>query len=129
MTEILCRCEGRGWLPEMCLGRWRCPCSDQYVKGARQVEAFEHAGQMCARCESMRKARITEEVSGSEQGSPVPGIVRGVGEGSDTPATVTITVDRATADVFVRAPLGEREDFHAAEDRVVRAFKAAMEGS
>ena len=40
--------------------------------------------------------------------------------------TVTITVDRATADVFVRAPLGEREDFHAAEDRVVRAFAEAL---
>ena len=40
--------------------------------------------------------------------------------------TVTITVDRATADVFVRAPLSEREDFHAAEDRVVRAFAEAL---
>jgi hypothetical protein len=84
---------------------------------------------MCAKCDSMRTARITDEVSGSEQGSSLPGIVRGVGEGSDTPATVTITVDRVTADMFVRAPLDEREDFYASEDRIVRAFKAALEGS
>ena len=49
-----CRCDGAGWLPEMCLGRWRCPCSDGYVKNDRNTEAFKHVEQMCSDCASMK---------------------------------------------------------------------------
>ena len=50
-----CRCDGKGWLPEMCLGRWRCPCSGLPGK-MLNLEAYEHAGQMCAKCDSIREA-------------------------------------------------------------------------
>ena len=49
-----CRCDGAGWLPEMCLGRWRCPCADGYVKNDRNTEAFKHVEQPCSDCASMR---------------------------------------------------------------------------
>ena len=54
-----CRCNGAGWLPEMCVGRWRCPCSDGYTPNAKNVEAWEHVGQMCAKCDSMQTVTIT----------------------------------------------------------------------
>ena len=40
--------------------------------------------------------------------------------------TVTITVDRATADVFVRVPLGHDEDYYSAENRIAQAFAEAL---
>ena len=54
---MTCRCDGGGWLPEMCLGRWRCLCADGYTPNAKNVEAWEHVGQMCAKCEAMRERR------------------------------------------------------------------------
>ena len=56
---MTCRCDGSGWLPEMWMGRWRlrCPGSDGYTKNVRNVEAFEHVEQLCAKCEAMREKR------------------------------------------------------------------------
>ena len=60
---MTCRCDGGGWLPEMCVGRWRCPCSDGYTKNARNVEAWEHVEQLCAECEAMREKReVTDDL-------------------------------------------------------------------
>jgi hypothetical protein len=45
-----CRCDGGGWLPEMCLGRWRCPCADNYTPNEKNRAALSHVEEMCADC-------------------------------------------------------------------------------
>lgn len=56
-----CRCDGSGWLPEMCLGRWRCPCADGYTKNARNAEAYEHVEQMCVKCDLIQASLAVAE--------------------------------------------------------------------
>ena len=61
---MTCRCDGSGWLPEMCLGRWRCPCADGYVKNARNTEALKHLDELCAECEAMKPCEVTSTHAG-----------------------------------------------------------------